>query len=238
MIVDIIALVVLVFCCLNGMRQGFFRILFRTFSFLTAIILMLLLYKPLYQFALRLDFVHNIELSVSNNVEKYVSEHIDGSLNNVNDAIDSMGFPDYIGNALKDSAEGMHELYGQNTTELISDIISNFTMQIAFGIILFILILLLINLISWITGLIAKLPVIHTANKLLGGILGLVNGFIILYIAAFMIMVLPFGFFMQIQTYIDGTIFKTLIYDNNILFKLLGFIKTEPTMPGNIVSIR
>jgi uncharacterized membrane protein required for colicin V production len=235
MIVDIIALVILVFCALNGMRQGFFRILFRTFSFITAIILVLIFYNPLYQFAMKLDFVHSIELSISRNVEDYVSEHIDDSLSNVNDAIDSMGFPEYIGNALKDSAAGLHGIYGQNTTELVSDIISNFTMQVAFGIVLFILLLLVINLVSWLTGLIAKLPVIHSANKLLGGAVGLLNGLIILYIAAFMIMVLPFGFFMQIQTYIDGTFFKTLIYDNNILFKLLGLIKTEPSMPGNIV---
>jgi len=90
-------------------------------------------------------------------------------------------------------------------------------------IVTFIVISILLSIVSGVLGIVAKLPVISTANNLLGGVAGLVTGLAIVWLLAIVMTMFANEDTVQkmmVDIYRDK--FLTYLYENNGLIYLMG----------------
>ena len=186
---DLILLVVLILCIVVGMRRGFIM----TLCGLLAIVIALVGAK-----AAADQFSPMIEKAITPRIESVVTVQLNES---VKDTVeDTTGWENKDANGENSGILGIlqqSETY-QAAVSAIQDSIAKgmeSTMQTAAGsmakeiahplswgvvyVIAFLVILLLWNLISKALDLVAKLPVLHFFNRLLGGAFGLIKGVII-----------------------------------------------------------
>jgi len=225
MIVDIGALAILLICFFRGIQRGFIKIIGRTLIFLATVILLFLFYKPTYNFAREVPLFIQTENTISQNIKSYVTQHVNGQYQTTSEAIDSLKFPTPVNTFLNGYCSSINNVIEDNVDVVVTSAVTELTMRILLGLCLFILLLIAVECICALLNVLSHLPIIHGTNKLLGGAFGLLNGLIILYIISFIIVALPIGNAIWLQQHMEGSLFKTWIYDNNILVHFLGYIK-------------
>lgn len=100
--------------------------------------------------------------------------------------------------------------------------VSDLIFQTTIYILLFIIIYIALRIVVFATGIIAHLPVIHGANKLLGLGFGIVEGLILIWILYIIITAMSGSEFATTALIdINSNSFLKLIYDNNMIMKLV-----------------
>ena len=193
MIVDIGALVILLCCFFRGMKKGFIKIIGRTLAFLVAVILLFVFYKPTYDLVREAPLFLKTENTVSQNIKGYITQHVNGQYQSTTDAIESLKFPTPVNHFLNGYCDSLNNVIEDNVGAMVTSAVTELSMRILLGLCLFILLIIAIECVCALLGLLSHLPIIHGTNKLLGGIFGIVNGLIILYILSFIIVALPIG---------------------------------------------
>ncbi|GGM26971.1 putative transmembrane protein YshB [Paraliobacillus quinghaiensis] len=87
---------------------------------------------------------------------------------------------------------------------------SAFYNAIAFAILFFVT-KIIISIISSMLDFVAELPILHSVNRLLGAVLGLLETYFVMFVILYIAALLPVGF---IQEAIEGSSIATLIIDN------------------------
>lgn len=223
-LLDLIIILLFVIFVLIGIKRGAIKTLLNLVSVWLAVFLSSVLGSGIAQWIYDVCFKNGITQGINNTLSQT------GTAYTVENAIDSI--PDFVFNALsafgvtKDSllsqTEGTVSSAQSSISNAVEGIISPIlTSIISFFliIILFILLLVLFKfLIKLISGLF-ELPVLHFFNKVLGGVLGAIEGVAFVYLLVVLIkIILPFtgeDFFITQLMIDESIIFKTL-YDINI----------------------
>ena len=169
MLLDIIFLTIIVLCIMHGVKRGIIKTVLGLSSFFVSIIAALLLYQPFMDTISSnpdisswiLGFKDSIRLAVLPTVNIEVSENTPEILN-------------YI-------ISGDIIAQGNNA---IATAIAEAVVYLITVVLFIVLIKLLVTLLFNIFKVAAKMPVIKQANGLIGGLLGLVIGIFVCWIAA------------------------------------------------------
>jgi len=201
-LIDLILVALIAISNFIGYKKGLIKVAFGLVSFVLAIIISVILYKPVSNFIINntpLD--EKIESVIS---EKFTSsETSDEEINNI--------VANYFSN-VKDA-----------TAPIVVDTISKTIINISCMIIVFVVSKIILAFFKFIGDLIAKIPLIKQVNSAGGFLYGLLKGFIIVYILLALISIIsPFVNINGLINMINSSIITNIMYNNNIIFILFG----------------
>ncbi len=158
--------------------------------------------------------------SIFDSIRSYISETIlTGGTGKGEEFIDSLSIPEFLKtNILQNIQTG-------NVNDYVSGYIASFVINIIAMIIIFAIFIIVFSVLANTLKAVSRLPVIKTANKLGGGIFGLAQGIIVVWIV-FAVCTMFYGkpMFNGINESISNSMIASKLYDSNILIKGLSAI--------------
>lgn len=205
-IADIVLIAIIAVFVIVGSVRGLVKTLFGLGSIVLSIILSLALY-PMVSDALAESKVGAI---VQESVINLLGQNEQTSFS----AESESALPDFVQSTIDNAA--------QQTTQALTLTVTDAALNIISMLIVFILVKILLWIIAKLLDLATKLPVIHSCNKLLGGVLGCVSGVLIVYL---LLGLLTFTTLLNTTSDFGRTVQNSLIlsqmYENNILLYFL-----------------
>lgn len=205
-IADIVLIAIIAVFIIVGSVRGLVKTLFGLGSIVVAIILSLTLY-PIVSDALATSKVGAI---VQESVSNLLGQNEQAATTTENES----ALPEFVQNSIDNAA--------QQTTQALSATVTEAALNIISMLIVFVLVKILLWIIAKILDLATKLPVIHSCNKLLGGVLGCVSGILIIYL---LLGLLTFTTLLNTTSDFGRTVQNSFIlsqmYENNILLYFL-----------------
>lgn len=222
-ILDIIIIVFFALSIWMGYRKGLTQSLLKIFTFILAIIISFILFKPIANLVIsKTEIDDNIQYAI---IEAFKDEETESESDNVNDSKSNSAnkdmpsiFYNYIEGKIEESATEAKELVIKTASEEIAIAIVN----IATFIILFIVLRILLIFVKAIANIITKIPVIKQCDELGGGIYGALRAaIIILIIFTILSIISPLISESGIIALINQSILAKLIYENNIIIQII-----------------
>lgn len=207
---DIIIVIFLLIFIVSGYKKGLVNTVLNMCSYVLSIVAIVFLFKPFYEYLSKSPFGISITDSINNYLIQKFSDTYLASIN----------IPKVFTSGIDQNA-----LLSENT---ISYALSqNITVAI-FSILTFIILYFVIKLVLKIMraplSFIASLPLIKQANKLCGMILGIILGFLWLYVITSLVGALSFlEFTKPIVDAISSSTIMKFLYDYNFLLGLIKF---------------
>ena len=214
-IIDLIVLAIIALSIFLGYKKGLIGVIFKIVSFVIAIVLTLLLYKPISNVIINnTNFDETIRSTV---IEKLSTQKIeDGKINKEETDLPGI-MVDYINAGIKNTVDATRD----NIVELAADNLSKTGIEIVVAVALFIIIRLLLIFAKAILEAIAELPIIRQFNELGGTIYGILRGIILVYaILAIISLLLPMLDKGAILNSINSTILTKFLYNNNLILMI------------------
>lgn len=201
-IIDLIIIAFIALCTFSGYRKGLIKVAFGLVSFILAIIISIILYKPVSNFVINYTPIDDyIETSITDrlNSSETTDEEIDNFVAN------------YFSNIKNASST------------VIANTISKTIINVSCMIIVFIVANIVLLLFKFIGDLIGKLPLIKQVNNIGGFFYGLLKGFVIIYILLALVSILsPLVNLNAIINIINKSIIANIMYNNNIILILFS----------------
>lgn len=221
-IVDIIILAIVAICILVGYKRGLSKSILKIASFLIAIILALILYRPIANVITdKTDLNKNIRNGI---IEKFNKDVKENENNETSEATEEtkevkIAITDNIGEKIKDETEEMKKkIIEETATE-----IANRVVDIGAALVVFIVVRIILLVAFALLDLIAKLPILKQVDKVGGIIYGILQGLLIIYIVLAIIYLLNMIAGLSsigIVEDIDNSLLGKILYNNNLLLKL------------------
>ena len=212
-IVDLILVTILVLNIFIGYKKGLIKVAFNIFAFFIAIIVSLVLFKPVSKIIINNteidDKIRDVILSANNyDVE---SEKINQYNNNDKETF----IQKYIEEKITETSQEIKK----NAIESIADSIAIKATEIITGLILFVVIRIALILIRFFTEILANLPIIKQFNEIGGLIYGCAKGIIIIYLLLTIIFIVSSmkGYNMVSEAISNSYITKFLYESNPII---------------------
>lgn len=199
-LIDIILIAIIALTTFIGYKKGLIKVAFGLISFLLAIVIAVVLYKPISGFIIKYT-------TLDDKIEETVESKITSS-DNIKDETDN-----FIANYYSDIKNA--------TTAIIAKNISQTIINIGCMIIVFIISNIILLFFKFSGDLIAKLPLIKQFNSAGGFIYGLLKGFILVYIILALIAIAsPVIEMNQLIKMINSSIITNIMYNNNVILIL------------------
>lgn len=199
-LIDIIIIALIALTTFIGYKKGLIKVAFNLISFILAILIAIVLYKPVSSFIINYTPIDDkIEETITNQIAN--SDNIEKESHN------------FIENYYSDIKNA--------STSVIAKNISQMVINIACMIIVFIVSRIVLLFFKFSGDLIAKLPLIKQCNSVGGFLYGLLKGFIIVYILLALIAIAsPLVEMEQLMKMINSSIIGNIMYNNNIILVL------------------
>lgn len=215
-VVDLIILGIILLSAYLGYRKGLIGVAFKIISFLIAIVITLLLYKP----------VANLVIEHTNwddQLEQFIIEKFANTNTSENGSIqkEDTNMPDvivgYINSMIKDTVD--------NSKEAIINTISHGltinSIQLVVMLLLFVVTRLLLIFAKAILELISKIPIIKQCNEVGGILYGILRGILVIYLILGIISLLvPFIANTVVVNIINQSFIGKVFYNNNLILML------------------
>lgn len=202
-IFDIAIVVIIALCTFIGYKQGLVKSGIKILSFFIAIIVALVLYKP-------------VSSVIINNTP------IDDNIRNVMiEKITPEGVEEKQEVALEDNIAVKIMGDATNTIEEIADAFTVKLIETVVLLLIYIMIKLGLRFVSVLTDLITKLPLLKQVNKLGGTIYGILKGIILVYtILAILYLITPL-LNSSVKENIEKSIITKTLYNNNLILNVI-----------------
>lgn len=196
---DLGILLIIFISTIIGYKVGFIKVAFRLLSFILALVIALVLYKPISNLIIdHTSIPHKIETQISSRLSSEDKSSTDNIVSN------------YYNNVKNYS------------TNVMAHNISITIVNISSVLLVFIITRFLLFFLKFSTDLIAKLPLIKQFNHIGGFIYGIIAGFFIVYFIFTVITLLaPLIDLSKFLNLINSSIIGNIMYNNNIIFMFL-----------------
>lgn len=199
-LIDIIILGIIALSTFIGYKKGLIKVAFGLVSFLLAIVISVVLYRPISNFIIN-------HTPIDDTIEQTIEERL-SSTNTTDEETNSI-VANYYSN-IKNAS-----------TNVIADNISKTIINIGCILIVFMLSNIILLFFKFSGDLIAKLPLIKQFNHAGGFIYGLLKGFVLIYVFFALVAILsPVININSFVNIINSSIISNIIYNNNIIFIL------------------
>lgn len=199
-LIDIIILAIIAVSTFIGYKRGLIKVVFRLVSFILAILIATILYKPVSHFIIQ-------NTSIDDKIEQAIETRLSS--------------PEITQEETDNILSNYYASMKNASTTTLSRNISTAVINVSCMLIVFIIAHIILLFFKFSGDLIAKLPLIKQCNGLGGLIYGLLQGFIITYILLALIAILsPVMQMNELLTMINSSIIANIMYNNNIIFIL------------------
>lgn len=214
-IADVIVIVFLTACTYFYYHRGLIHTLLGFFTTLISAVLSGIL-SPILANILR-------DTSIFESIKSYVGNTFLNLDNETGESlVKSLNIPEFLQTDLIDNIGGKLDY-----TDYISEYITVFIINIIAMIIVFLFLFVFFKILANTLNIISRLPVLRTANKLGGGILGFAQGVLVIWIL-FAVLTMLYGkpMFAGISEAVSNSLIASKFYDSNILIKRLSAIES------------
>ena len=214
-IIDLVIIAIIALCVLIGYWKGLTGSLLKIVSFVLALVIAFILFKPVSNFVIdKTDWDENLEQAIRQSILKNEeTPKEENEKENMPDVI-----TDYINNAVEKAGNEAKTAIVDSTARDVSVMIINVAVAIA----LFIVSKIILLLVKGLANLLTRLPVIKQFDKLGGIIFGILQSLVIIYIG---LAIISFASPMMSETGIIEGLQKSYIgsamYNNNFLLKII-----------------
>ena len=219
MIIDVFIIIILILFLYLGYSRGLIKVGFKFLSLILAIILAILLHEPVSNMLINNTTIdEKIENTIIQNIN-FTEQDTDSQEKVV---IKEKYLPSVLVNNIENSIKTTVETTKENVEREIAKQLTNSIINILVLLIIFVLIKIILDILEKILGLISKLPVIHQFDKAGGIIIGLLEGFFIIYLLLALCPIFaPFLQSTDLLQSIDESTIGSLLYNDNILLKFI-----------------
>ena len=214
-IIDLIVIGIILLSTFLGYKKGLIGVAFKIASFIIAIIITLILFKPISNFIINnTEFAQTIENTI---VQKLSTAEIEnGQIKQENSNLPEV-IVNYINvglqNTVNEAKDSIVKIVARNLAETIIDII------VIIG--LFIITRLLLLFAKAILEAISEIPIIKQFNKAGGILYGILRGLLLIYLTlAIISLILPMLDKTAILNIINNSILTKVLYNNNIILMI------------------
>ena len=211
-IIDIVIVAIIALCLFLGYRRGLTGSLLKILSFVLAIVIAFILFKPVSNLVINHT---KWDDSLKTSIEQFITEKT--STPEERSSLPQV-IVESIDETMAQSVNEAKEVAIENTAQSVTNLIVNAGVWIA----VFIIARILLIFIKFITALIAKLPVIKQFDKLGGILYGILEAFVILYVLlAIISFIAPMINNAEFIDALNKSFIGSMLYNNNILLKIL-----------------
>lgn len=205
-VIDIILLGVLASNIYLGYRRGLINVVFKLLAMIVALIITLILFKPVSNFIIdKTQIANNIKQTI---IDKGIVKEKDDEKSNK-----------YLEKYVQDVAEDAKN----NVIEEAADVISINIVNVIVAIIIFIIARILLIFAKVLVEAIADLPIIKQFNKAGGMLYGIISGLIIVYLVlAIVLFMVSINNLSVITDWINASIITRYFYNNNIILSIFS----------------
>lgn len=199
-LIDLIIIAIIALFTFIGYKKGLLKVAFGLVSFILAIIISIVLYRPISNFVINYT-------PLDDYIQTTISERLEA--------------PQTTDEETENIVSNYYNNIKNASTSVISSGISKTIINVACMLIVFITVKIILLFFKFIGDLIAKLPLIKQFNTAGGFLYGLLKGFIIIYILLALLAILaPIININNIINIINSSIITNIMYNNNIIFIL------------------
>lgn len=214
-IIDLIVIGIILLSTFLGYKKGLIGVAFKILSFIIAIIITLILYRPVASF-----IINNTEISKTIEniiVEKLSSTEIEeGKIEPENTDLPNV-IVNYINGQITNTVNEAKNAVVQTVAKDLSQNIINIIVMIG----IFIVTRIILIFAKVILEAVSELPIVKQFNETGGTIYGIIRGILLIYlILAIISLILPMLNKTEILTTINNTILTKILYNNNLILKL------------------
>lgn len=217
-IIDVIILAILALCIGFGYHKGLTGSLFKIVSFVLAIVVAFVLFKPVSNFIIeKTDWDDNLEQSIRDAI---ITEKNETKVETTKDENQSMPtiMVDYINKAVEDAGNNAKETIVDATARDVAVTIVNAGVWVG----LFLVARIILFFIKGLANLITDLPIIKQVDKTGGIIYGAIEALVIIYILlAIVSFISPLVSGTGIIEAMQKSYIGSIMYNNNLLLKLI-----------------
>lgn len=226
LLADVGVLALITYMCCRAMKRGFLKSSYAGVASFAAIILV---------FGMHTSFQNYIENSVIGDtvrekirISVETSVYANSDINNADataedakEAVSGMKLPGFISelvtNAIDTQKQNLDSVK-ESLVESVTEMIFPYVMQLLSIVLLYILVRLAMWLIFVMLKLVFEIPILGTADKLLGVVVGGINALLIIYAASALLMLLtPVSGTAALESGINSTYLYKYFYYNNII---------------------
>lgn len=215
--IDAIILGILVLCIALGYRKGLTGSLLKIISFVLALVIAFVLFKPVSNFVIdKTNWDENLEQGIRDTIlssdkqEEKVSEGENQNMPSV--------MLDYINKTVENAGNEAKEAVADATARQVAIMIINAGVWFA----LFLVARIILIFVKGLANLITSLPIIKQFDKLGGIIYGLVEAVVVIYaILAVLSFVSPVVSGTGLLDAVQKSFIGSVMYNNNLLLKLI-----------------
>ncbi|MEF9958811.1 MAG: CvpA family protein [Niameybacter sp.] len=223
---DLVIIVIILITALIAAKVGLIRTLYQVFSSILALVLAFFVY-PIIETILKLTPLYTtIQEGVKNLLPEMGNVGLQAQAQLIRENFKWM--PEFMTNQLiENNNPEIYNLLGVSTlVEYIVTFVANTCMMAIAVVICFIVIKVGLTLAVGVLDLVAKLPILKTANTWGGFIVGIIKGMLIIWIIClvipFLIMIPQFA---GLEMLVEESYLMTLFYNHNILLEALVNLK-------------
>lgn len=216
LVVDLIILGILAICVLLGYLKGLTGALLKIVSFVLALVIAFVLFKPVSNFVIQnTNWDENLEASIREIVVK--EEATTDEEQDVEQGMPEV-ITDYINTTVENAANDAKEAIVDATARNVALTIINVATWIA----LFLVARIALILVKGLANILTSLPVIKQVDKLGGVIYGAIEALVIIYgLLAIVSFVSPMIQHSYLITGIQSSHIASFMYNNNLLLKIV-----------------
>lgn len=201
-LLDLIIILIIALITFIGYKKGLIKVAFKIVSFALAIIISIILYRPVSNFVINhTPLYEKIETTIENRLSSSETSK-------------------------EESDNFLSNYYSSGKSAAITTIskeVSVTIVNIAVIFIIFIVSRLILGIFKFSGDIIAKLPLIKQVNHIGGFIYGLLKGFIIVYaLFAIINLLAPLVDLNNFIKLINSSIISNIMYNNNLIFMLFA----------------
>lgn len=208
-IVDLVVIGIILLCIIIGYVRGLTGSLIKILSFVLSIVIAFILFVPISN--LIIDKT-NIDENLEQSIREMIIQDNETEEKNMPTAI-----TDYIGKQVEQAVDSAKESIVNNTARDVSLTI----VKAGTWIVLFIVARILLICLRFITGIIAKLPIIKQFDKLGGITYGILEGLIIVYVLLAIISFVSPMLNGTLSSAIEESYIGSMMYNNNLLLNII-----------------
>lgn len=219
-IIDAIILGILVLCIALGYRKGLAGALLKIVSFVLALVIAFVLFKPVSNFIIdKTNWDENLEQGIRDTI---LNDNQQGADSKQEQQDENQSMPsvmiDYINKTVENAGNEAKEAVVDATAREVAIMIINSGVWFA----LFLLARIVLIFVKGLANIITSLPLIKQFDKLGGIVYGLVEAFVIIYaILAVLSFISPVMSGTGILEAIQKSFIGSAMYNNNLLLKLI-----------------
>ena len=202
MILDLIVILVIALFTFIGYKQGLIKVAIKIASFFIAIIIALVLFKPVSTLVIN-------NTTIDDKIENAIVEKITPEGMKPEDKVEAQNLPSGIIKNTNDSIKSIAETLTKKLIEICTILI------------LYIVARIVLKFIAALATLIEKIPILKQFNKLGGTVYGLVKGVLIVYVILAIIYLASPLLKENTSEKIEEARLTKMMYNNNIITKIM-----------------